>query len=210
MRYNAPSNESATEMEGIDKRDYYRLNDQVEITYRIVHRSDVRDTEPDDFFELPAGFHVTRGIYELGMEANEMLRGITDSNRQLGSFLHNLNKRIEILAHSVAAANQPIADAEEDKNTVISEGGLSFHCNQLINKGEFLAIKMVLHPSLVGITSFAEVRHCGIIEKESTYQVGIQFLNLSLNNQRLISRHILRRQSDDRRRRLRAESREED
>ena len=196
-------------MEGRDKRDYYRLNDQVQIDYQVVRPSDVSESEPDDFFELPPGFHVTRDIYELEIEANEILRGITDSNRQLGSFLHNLNKRIEIIAHSVASANQQPLDID-DTNTIISEGGLSFYAKQLLNKGEFLALKMVLHPSLVGLTSFAEVRHCGIIERDSTYQIGIQFLNLSPNSQRLISRHILRRQSDDRRKRLRDESNEED
>lgn len=196
-------------MEGIDKRDYYRLNDQVQVSYQIVSSTDVKNQKPDAFFDLPSGFHITREIYELELEASELLRGITDNNRQLGSFLHNLNKKIELLAHTVASAqHEPVSS--NDTNTVISEGGLSFHCQELINKGEFLALKLVLHPSLVGITSFAEVRHCGIEEKESTYQVGVQFLNLSLNNQRLVSRHILRRQSDERRNRLRLEASEED
>ncbi|MFT4712344.1 MAG: hypothetical protein ACJAVI_002126 [Candidatus Azotimanducaceae bacterium] len=206
-------------MEGIDKRDYYRLNDQVQVSYQIVSSADVKTHAPDAFFDLPLGFHITREIYELELEARELLRGITDNNRQLGSFLHNLNKKIELLAHAVASGNLAsdnlVADKQEavsrdDSNTIISEGGLSFHSKELINKGEFLALKLVLHPSLVGITSFAEVRHCRIEEQESTYQVGVQFLNLSLNSQRLVSRHILRRQSDERRNRLRLEANEDD
>jgi hypothetical protein len=201
-------------MEGIDKRDYYRLNDQVQVSYQIVSSADVKTHEPDAFFDLPSGFHITREIYELELEASELLRGITDNNRQLGSFLHNLNKKIELLAHAVASGTLACGAQEsvssQDNDTVISEGGLSFHCKELINKGEFLALKLVLRPSLVGITSFAEVRHCGIKEQESTYQVGVQFLNLSLNSQRLVSRHILRRQSDERRNRLRLEANEED
>ena len=196
-------------MKGIENRDYYRLNDQVQVSYQIVSSADLKTRKPDAFFDLPAGFHISREIYELELEARELLRGITDNNRQLGSFLSNLNKKIELLAHTVAS-NQHEPISSNDTNTIISEGGLSFHSQALINKGEFLALKLVLHPSLVGITCFAEVRHCGIEEKESTYQVGVQFLNFSLNNQRLVSRHILRRQSDERRNRLRREAHEKE
>jgi hypothetical protein len=216
-------------MQNIDKRDYFRLADQIHVGYQRVKKADVDTTDAGSHFDLDASFYLLRDIYELELESVELLRGISEKNRQLGSFLQNLNKRVDILCRGVSAnrsANNKTNVAQINPEVLISEGGLSFISDELINSGEHLALMLVFQPSTLGLTCFCEVRHCRLTEGRLTegrltegrltqnhpmedhahYRIGIKFINLDTTNQRIISRHIIRVQSDERRTRLRQEN----
>ncbi|MFT4721789.1 MAG: hypothetical protein ACI9SB_002968 [Candidatus Azotimanducaceae bacterium] len=196
-------------MQHIHDRDSFRLSDQIHVDYQRVSKTAINSTDAGSHFGLDGSFYLLRDIYELELESAELLRAITDQNRQLGSFLQNLNKRVDILCRSISG-NKDENTAQVNPEALISEGGLSFISDELINPGEHLALMLVFHPSTLGLTCFCEVRHCRLTEDHLTggqvnYRVGIKFINLDTTNQRLISRHIIRAQGDERRNRLREE-----
>ncbi|MCB1644401.1 MAG: PilZ domain-containing protein [Pseudomonadales bacterium] len=188
-------------MDVTDQREFYRLPDNISVDYRLIPPSALLNSSPSDHFELPDSFHWLREVYELEMEATELLRGIADKQRMLGAFLHNLNRRMEILSRSAMARDSGIPEVNQE--TYISEGGLSFLNGELVREDSRLALQLVFHPSLLGLTCFAEVRDCRLSEDGGQYRVGVRFLDLDMTSQRLISRHIIRRQSEERRKRLR-------
>jgi hypothetical protein len=196
-------------MQDIHDRDSFRLSDQIHIGYQRVSKTAANSTDAGSHFDLDSGFYLLRDIYELELESAELLRAITDKNRQLGSFLQNLNKRVDILCRGISG-NKDENTTQVNPEALISEGGLSFISPELINPGEHLALMLVFHPSTLGLTCFCEVRHCRLAEDRLTgdqvnYRIGIKFINLDTTNQRLISRHIIRVQGDERRSRLREE-----
>jgi hypothetical protein len=196
-------------MQNIDNRDYFRLPDQIHVGYQRVSKTSINSTDAGSHFGLDSSFYLLRDIYELELESAELLRAITDKNRQLGSFLQNLNKRVDILCRGISR-DKDESTAQVNPEALISEGGLSFISDELINPGEHLALMLVFQPSTLGLTCFCEVRHCRLTEDRLTgdqvnYRIGIKFINLDTTNQRLISRHIIRVQGDERRSRLRQE-----
>jgi hypothetical protein len=196
-------------MQNIDNRDYFRLPDQIHVGYQRVSKTSINSTDAGSHFGLDSSFYLLRDIYELELESAELLRAITDKNRQLGSFLQNLNKRVDILCRGISR-DKGESTAQVNPEALISEGGLSFISDELINPGEHLALMLVFQPSTLGLTCFCEVRHCRLTEDRLTgdqvnYRIGIKFINLDTTNQRLISRHIIRVQGDERRSRLRQE-----
>ncbi|HJP49508.1 MAG TPA: PilZ domain-containing protein [Pseudomonadales bacterium] len=188
-------------MDSADKREFFRLNDKIHIAYQLVTKIDLEQGQAADFFTSDPNFHLLRDIYELEMESVEILRTLTDSNRQLGSFLHNLNQRIELLALGLRNINEE-DDASVNIETQISEGGISFLADELINNGELMALKLLFQPSMVGLTCFAKVRYCRLVEEDNKYKIGAQFVNPDYTTQKLLSRHIIRKQSEERRKRL--------
>jgi len=152
-------------MDSADKREFFRLNDKIHIAYQLVTKIDLEQGQAADFFTSDPNFHLLRDIYELEMESVEILRTLTDSNRQLGSFLHNLNQRIELLALGLRNINEE-DDASVNIETQISEGGISFLAEELINNGELMALKLLFQPSMVGLTCFAKVRYCRLVEED--------------------------------------------
>ncbi len=181
------------------KRDYFRLADKIEITLKVVERDDLENHAAADFFKSDPNFNLSRDIHELELESNEILRSISDQNRQLGNFLLNLNKRIDLMTISIANLGHQDGISARD-GTQISEGGISFVSEERVRKGEFLALKLLFLPSMLGLTCFAQVQNCRLVDDANEYKIGASFIKPDHTTQRLLSRHIIRRQSEDRRR----------
>lgn len=186
----------------MDKRDHYRIEDAIQVSYKVVTANEEANTPVGEHFGLSPAFRASREIHELELEAVEILRGINENNRQLGSFLHNLNRRISLLTRSL------LADELEDDEplpatTTLSEGGLSFLDEQFIRPETRLALKLLFTPSLLGIAGYGRVIHCRLTDAGADYRVGVQFTRLEEASRRLIARHIIRQQAIERRERLR-------
>jgi hypothetical protein len=187
-----------------DKRTFFRLSDPVAVTCKMVSMSDVDAGDIDHFFDSDPNFHIQRELHDLNLESKEILRGITNTDRHLGSFLNNLNKRIELLGKGLSNTQDSLAHHYDDV-TQISEGGISFISQKMFKEGDQLALKLVFHPTRLGVLSFAVVKHCRLLEMNHEYRIGAEFINLSHADQRLLGRHIIQRQSEERRERLRKE-----
>ncbi len=189
-------------MEDRDKRDYYRLTDTIWVEHQFVTEQDSDTSNASDFFTSDPNFHLLRDIYELQLESKELLRNINQENRQLGRFLTNLDARVDLIAKAAMKGSEG-HDGHADQ-AEISEGGLSFLSSEHINKGQYLALRILFQPSYLGLTCFGEVKHCQLVENE--YRIGIEFKKTDLQTQRIISRHIISRQSEQRRARLHNQS----
>jgi len=184
-----------------DKRDHYRLDDEVAVTWRPVTRIEVESTRARDHFETGPSFPLLKELYKLDLEARELLREMAPANKDLGNFLGNLNRRVELLARAMVAA-------EGERNSFdtpvrLSQGGISFLTDELLATGTCLALKLVFRESILGLTLFAEVRHCRLAEDSERYVVGTRFVRLDPGEEELIQRHIIHRQAEERRARLR-------
>ena len=188
-----------------DKRDYFRLDDTINIEVQLVTKEDANNHSPDHFFTQEANFHLVKEIYSLEIESTELLRSITSKDRQLGSFLSNLSKRIELVSKGLSNQSN-VPEEDFDKETQISEGGVSYLSPEVINSGDWVALKLQFLPSMLGLTCFAEVRHCRLVEGSNKYRIGTRFMKADHATQRLLSRHIIRRQSEQRRARLKENS----
>jgi hypothetical protein len=186
-------------MEDRDKRDFYRLPDTILIEFQHINERDIKNASAEDFFTSDPNFHLLRDIYGLQLESQELLRGITQQNKQLGSFLHNLDRRVDLLARSITQT-QIQQEGLTDRQAEISEGGLSFLHDTLIESGQYLALRMLFQPSYLGLACFGEVRHCQ--PEADQYRIGVSFSQSDYRTQRLISRHIISKQAEERRSRL--------
>ena len=186
-------------MEDRDKRDFYRLPDTILIEFQHITEADAESAAAEDFFTSDPNFHLLRDIYELQLESKELLRGVTQQSRQLGSFLHNLDQRVELLARAVLQSGSDQGGLS-DRKAEISEAGASFLHDSILESGQFLALRMLFQPSGLGLACFAEVRHCQLEDDE--YRIGVRFNQSDYRTQRLLSRHIISKQAEERRARL--------
>ena len=170
------------------------------VEHHLVSESDTASGNADDFFTSDPNFHLLRDIYELQLESKELLRGITQENRSLGRFLSNLDARVDLVAKAIMHASLGELRGLKECDAEISEGGLSFLNSELLQKGQCLAIRMLFQPSYLGLACFGEVKHCQLVEHQ--YRIGVEFKHPDMQTQRIISRHIISRQSEQRRARL--------
>lgn len=187
-------------MEVIEQRDYHRLDDNVLVEYKRVAQSDVESAgDPAAHFELPEGFDRLKLLYLLEQEARELVREIDKQQRELGKFLGNLNKRLDILSEFLGATNTD--NAVETHN--LSQGGVAFASQEYLETGQWLAVKVTFEPAHLAVVCHGIVRHCRLSHDGEAYLVGVGFGFLKHADEQLINRYILQRQSEARRQRLR-------
>ena len=185
----------------IDRRDYFRISDSVYIEYKVVPKERVFTASRQPPYEVSARFTLLRDMYVLELESSQLLRSLIDSDRKLGDFLSTVNRRIEMMA-CILSADELTPGQGPAGYVTISEGGISFQVDELLPAGTYLGLKLLFHPSLLGLTLYGEVKYCRLTDEGAHYVAGVQFLELDAFGEQLLSRHIIRLQAEDRRKRL--------
>ena len=190
------------DMRAIERRSYLRISDEATIDWQIVTDNQVTTQTPEAALGLSESFRLRADLYRLELEARELRREISGKDRTLGSFLHNLNRRMELMAGAIInldAVNQP--------NVVdLSPAGLCFESDTLYSPQQWLALKLVFSNNSLGIATFARVRYQRLDpahpETDNHYRVGLQFISNDTTVENLLERYIAARQSEERRSRL--------
>ncbi|MEX2489936.1 MAG: PilZ domain-containing protein [Pseudomonadales bacterium] len=189
----------------MDNRDHYRVKDAIYVSYETVTSGHMKSVLAEENFVFSQTFSASREIYELELDAMDILREVSENNRQLGNFLHNVNKRMTLLCRSLIA-DELVDNDPGGTDSDISEGGLGFASSRFLTPGTNLALKLLFTPSYFGLSCYGQVRHCRLTEDGEAYRVGVQFMHLDETCERLICRHIVRQQAEERRQRLRQNS----
>ncbi|MEB0040907.1 MULTISPECIES: PilZ domain-containing protein [unclassified Pseudomonas] len=177
-----------------DRREYYRIEDTIALEINQLsgsgpgHPASAHDTSI--LFNLLSDLHVSE------FESQHLLRQLGEKDRVLNSFLKALSKRIDLLGQVVA--HTVLGSIGEPQLVTLSEGGVQFHHPLPLPAGTQLSVKMVLLPEARGLMVNARVTHCDAHEI-GNYEIGTEFEDLSDAQRQLLARHILQRQSQQRR-----------
>jgi|TARA_Y100000310_G_scaffold325562_1_gene389211 hypothetical protein len=185
----------------IDRRDYLRMRDSVYIDYRTVPKEQVFAEKRQSPYDVSARFNLLRDMYELELESGQLLRSLTDADRKLGAFLSTVNRRLEMMAR-ILSADELKPRQNPDENVTLSQGGISFQVDELLPVETYLGMKLLFHPSLLGLTMYGKVKYCRLTDEGEHYVAGVEFLQLDSIGEQLLSRHVIRLQAEDRRKRL--------
>ena len=186
-------------MRAIERRAYLRVPDNLHVEHVVVSAEEYKKSTVTEVLDLPGAFDLRRELYRLELEARDLTREIAENDRKMGSYFHNLNQRIELLATAVMLHQE---DGDIATNAVdISPAGASYLSDKLYPAGSLLALKLIFLPSQLGIASFGQVSYC-LLGDNDLYRIGVQFTSLDSSTEALLERHIAGLQADARRQRL--------
>tara|TARA_R110001592_G_scaffold291131_1_gene560376 strand:- start:10141 stop:10713 length:573 start_codon:yes stop_codon:yes gene_type:complete len=172
----------------VNRRQYFRVIDNVSIEIAKIDEQQVAAEQ----FELLPEFGLISEFQLLDVESKHLLRTLTDKDNNLGQFLKIMNKKLDALAR-VISLNHQVIPSESIIEVNLSEGGISLPTQQFFQKGDKLAIKLVLLPNYSGLLIEGRVLSCAKAAEHFT--LHIEFLDISEPHQQLIARHIMRIQS---------------
>ncbi len=170
-----------------ERRAYYRIQDRIALQ---ISADQAQAQEESVLFAL------LNELYTLELEAQPLLRSISEQQRTLVSYLKITNKRIDLLAH--ALAQSLLSDMGEPQQVTLSEGGISFISPDVCNEGSSLYLKAILLPQAFGIQLKAHVIRCRP-SSQGGYRVAARFQELSEAQRQVLARHIMHRQAQERR-----------
>lgn len=175
---------------GSERRQSFRIEDDVYLDYRLLDA----DTSAESSIDADiAG--VCRGLMqlrELNVQAGHALANIRKQNSEIAHYLSILDKKIETLAQMTGAVGMG-HDIRPETHVNIGSGGMAFTAKEPLQKGQRLALKLVLFPSHLCIQATATVVYSK--ESDGNFWTGLNFDPLPEHEQDALIRHLLEKQS---------------
>ncbi|WP_092389606.1 PilZ domain-containing protein [Halopseudomonas salegens] len=183
----------STDDDYIDKRDFFRISDELALEYR---RLDSLDELKQAFSRQAPMFDLLTDLHVLEYESQHLLRQISERDRAMAHYLKVVNKRIDLVGQALAM--QLTDDLGSPVEVTISEGGMSFTTNEPLELDQLLALRLVLLPSPLCMLLAGKVIRCeAIADATDTWSIAVSFEQLADAQRQMLARHILQKQAQE-------------
>jgi c-di-GMP-binding flagellar brake protein YcgR len=183
-----------------DRRQFYRIEHQVAIEYKLVPEAEVMDSARPYQFDVSPHFLLLSELQAMDTDTGHLLRKIGEKQPEVSAYLKLLDTKINRIARSLVSEELKDTGSLRMHNINLSEGGLSFDCDDNLPLGQYLALKLVFPDSLLGLLLYATVQRNEAID--GGYQIGIEFFKMPESCRTLLARFILEAQARERQRQL--------
>ena len=185
-----------TSIKADDRREYFRINDQVALKFRVVERSEV-----DSAIEKREDGHVDVNVMASSFANTnlDMKHAIEKCRRDLpdvATYLDGLNAKVDLLIRLLVASGSELPDHPTD-DVNLSASGLSVKVTKEVAEGSFLEIKLLFFPSFLYVVTFGHAVRCSASDEVAgfPYELAVEFSHLEDSDKELLIRHILQRES---------------
>jgi hypothetical protein len=178
-----------------ERRNFYRVDQDVIFDYRQVDVHTVSSKEPEEAIDGGSAMHLIGELRRIDRDSQQLLKIISDKQKLVADYLAKLNNKIDLIArHSMFAANP----GNHASRLNISEGGVAFRGDKALYKGNFLVLRMIFLPSYTPVIVFARVIRCE--SDDNSYRVAAVFENMSDQDRQELAKQVMKAQVSDRKR----------
>src|SRR5690606_19396616 len=179
-------------------RSYFRIDENIALEYREVDEATANRAEAESIYPDSNAIALFSDFKKIDSDNAQLLYQLKNGNRALGEYLHNLNRKIELLAQRLLAEHNPPALTDITRQVSLSEGGLAFGSAKPIAKNSYIALRLTFWPSYAGLIIFAKSIRCELC-KAGDYQIAAKFHRARAAQLHIIGQQIMRAQMADRR-----------
>ncbi len=178
-----------------DRRRFFRIDDEVNLSYKIVDEQTVYAASQisDD---LLSNCSLVTALDVLDQEARIIMLRIEKKEPEIAEYLKIQDSKLSLLAQSIMKQGNDFSE-NNLRNANISASGLAFDCDDEIKEGSYLEVKLLFTSCLAVIVIYGKVVYCnetshneGII----SYQIGIDYINLKEQDREVLIKHVVKRQ----------------
>jgi len=180
-------------MEDLNRRNYFRIDDQLGVSYQILdlqeyqqHQQQYRLQRLQDHKQQALEHKIRSGI-----------RSVEIRYPELGEILGLLNQKIEQLGLSSRFEPAAESDETEPRPVNISASGIAFFQDTPLGHGTPLELLLTLYPDIEHIKLFGLVIDC--IEQKSAeiehYKISVEFDYLAEEDREELVQYIMRQQN---------------
>jgi hypothetical protein len=184
---------------GKDRRNYFRMDDQVRLSLRAVETTELDGLLDRLDHDLAGNFTVMSSLAAITAQMTMGLRRIENRDPDLAAYLRAIDQKIEVIGRAFIQ-QEPEFHADHAVAVNLSAGGMCVGVDEAYPVGTVLEIRMLLFPSFTGLLIFGTVVNSeDAPEEESSgdyrHLARIEFTHIRESDRELMIRHLLRRQS---------------
>jgi len=185
-----------------ERRGYFRIEDDVLLSFQTVapevweKLADKSSNSETNSFNLKAKFAA------IDQAIKPVRCRLRQQSEDLAGCLEAIDQKLEMLAELLLRQENDL-DNLPTRKVNLSAGGISFHVQKPVKSDDILRLRLLLLPSHIGIETYARVVYCVQVENfrvgRFPYKVGVEFCHLRESDTDLIIRHVLDKQTRERR-----------
>lgn len=172
-----------------ERRNFFRIEDEIILQVREITSDQLPNEE-----ELPDSFSLPSKLEQLTVETSSISRKIPSEYADVLEYLKILEQKIDLIAQAFLI-NECDFVKRPTQNITLSASGLSFDSEIEVKPGQLMELTMMLPPMLIGIVTYGRVIHCEAVKSHSLFNIGVEFLGLNKNDNELLVRYIVKKQS---------------
>ena len=182
-----------------DRREFFRINDQVALSYRSVTPEEMDET----LKRRTEGFEDTDSIASSFALANAEMNNSLDKCRkqmpEVAAYLEGVNAKMEFLIRLLIAIHDEMPDRPTHEVN-LSASGLSFRVHEPLKAQSLVELKLLCFPSYLYLVTFAHIVRCVRASEEGEssqypFEVAVEFLHMGETEREALIRHILQREA---------------
>ncbi|MCB1667015.1 MAG: PilZ domain-containing protein [Porticoccaceae bacterium] len=174
-----------------EKRSYYRINDLVGLSYKVISEDDPGITNPNDL-----GNSVVTLLAEIDREFNQLTNILWQENPTAARSMGLLNRKLAIVAgHAINGDQQTLAD--DDLLMVnISGSGIAFKCGERVPTGTRLLLTLTLKPSNIKLELTGQIVGCeeNKTDQKKPFWLRVAFEENNGATQEQLIQHIVQKE----------------
>lgn len=178
-----------------ERREYFRIDDEVYLKYRIVDDEALTEQPVDHKLEVEGGANLGLTLQTLASQSSNLLSTIRKNQAEIAQYLTLLERRIELLSQAVMSETIG-ADTQPNTPVDLSGSGVSFRSSTPLKEGELLAVEMMLFPSHVFIHAYARVIASNSdMHPRRPFRIGLIFEQITEEAREALIKHTIELQS---------------
>jgi hypothetical protein len=180
----------------VDRRNHYRIDDDVFLEYRIIQKKQVQELLAGLQDRLTSPSNLVSDLHELGRQTHAQLKSIKKSHPVIARYLGVLDEKISLIAQHVSAFDGS-GNGRPNRRVNISAGGLAFYSQMQFSDETLLAISLKLFPSHREIVTYGPVVYCRFepdVEPGMPYRTAVNFSFMREPDREALTTHILEKQ----------------
>ena len=179
-----------------DKREFFRIYDDVNLSYQLI---DEAQTKQPILVEanLLDSCSLSSALELIKKEADIIHEKLGKIHPDFADYLKLLDIKVNLLATTVIRIAGDDAHKNQTRNANISVTGIGFDCEELLDIGQYLELKILLVHSTVVMTAYAKIIHhfeYTTPKSPCPFFVGATFINMKETDSELLSTHIAKKQ----------------
>jgi len=182
-----------------ERRSYFRIDESIALEFKVVDEATANKGQAEALFSNANSLKLYSELKKIDADNAQFLFQIKEISRPLAEYLHNLNRKIELLGQMLMADQKPLPPSKTIRQVNLSEGGIAFGSANSLNAGDYIGLRIVFLPSNAGLILFAKIIRCDP-SNTGEFQIAAKFHCINDLQQQLIGQQIMRAQMAEKRR----------
>jgi hypothetical protein len=190
------SNELNPGADASERREFFRVDDSVNIRYNLVRPEDLSSRLQSLEDEVESNFTVVSSLAAITQQSAGLMHKIESERPEIAAYLKSLDRKIELIGRTLMTQDSEYSE-QPAQAANLSATGMAFHARERIEPGSLLEMRLVLLPSFIGMLIYAEVVGCEEMESsEGDYRhtLRVNFNHMRESDKDVLIRHVIKRQ----------------